>query len=108
MKYLKVLFSILFIMLGADSYSQSKSQNIEIYAKVWGFIKYHHPNVAGGTINWDSVFVAHIDKIIVAKASAYWLCRNWFYFVLHLYTNKNCGTCDAGLFTILNYFNINY
>ncbi len=69
MKYLKVLLSILFIMLSADSFSQSKYQNIEIYAKVWGFIKYHHPNVASGTINWDSVFVAHIDKIIVAKNS---------------------------------------
>ncbi len=67
MKYLNVLFSILFIMLSADSFSQSKSQNIEVFAKVWGFIKYHHPNIAGGTINWDSVFVAHIDKIIAAK-----------------------------------------
>ena len=69
MKYLIFLLPIPFIMFSTDSFSQSKYQNIEIYAKVWGFIKYHHPNVAGGTINWDSVFVAHIDKIIIAKNS---------------------------------------
>jgi carboxyl-terminal processing protease len=69
MKYLRFLLPIPFIMFSTDSFSQSKYQNIEIYVKVWGFIKYYHPNVAGGTINWDSVFVAHIDKIIVAKNS---------------------------------------
>jgi len=46
---------------------QNQTERIAIYVKVWGFLKYHHPNVAGGTINWDSVFIAHLDKAIVAK-----------------------------------------
>jgi carboxyl-terminal processing protease len=44
--------------------AQTQTERIAMYCKVWGFIKYHHPNVAGGTINWDSVFIAHIDPVI--------------------------------------------
>src|SRR5580704_12294774 len=46
--------------------AQTQTARLAIYCKVWGFIKYHHPNVAGGTINWDSVFIAHIDPVIAA------------------------------------------
>lgn len=28
-------------------------KNLEILGKVWGFVKYHHPKVASGTIHWD-------------------------------------------------------
>jgi carboxyl-terminal processing protease len=49
---------------------QSETKRIAIYSKVWGFIKYHHPSVAGGTINWDSVFIAHIDAVIASSDRA--------------------------------------
>jgi carboxyl-terminal processing protease len=50
--------------------AQTQTERIAIYSKVWGFLKYHHPNVAGGTINWDSVFIAHIDQVIAATDCA--------------------------------------
>lgn len=28
-------------------------KNLEILGKVWGFVKYHHPKVASGTVHWD-------------------------------------------------------
>lgn len=67
MKYLfcKLTFFILF--LTTNVFAQTKTTNIEIYSKVWGFMKYHHPTVAGGTINWDSVYIAHINKVMEAK-----------------------------------------
>ncbi len=40
--------------------AQTQTERIALYCKVWGFLKYHHPNVAGGTIDWDSVFIAHV------------------------------------------------
>jgi carboxyl-terminal processing protease len=49
---------------------QPQTERIAVYSKVWGFLKYHHPNVAGGTINWDSVFIAHIDQVIATKSGA--------------------------------------
>ena len=48
-------------------FSQTRTQKISIYTKVWGFIKYHHPAVAAGNIDWDSVYIAHIGELIAVK-----------------------------------------
>lgn len=31
----------------------SKIENLSLLGKVWGFLKYYHPSVAGGNYNWD-------------------------------------------------------
>ncbi|MGN6196095.1 MAG: hypothetical protein ACTHOB_14240 [Ginsengibacter sp.] len=41
--------------------------SIQNFIKVWGFLKYYHPLIATGTIDWDSVFVNHVQKVINAK-----------------------------------------
>ncbi len=28
-------------------------QNLEMLGKVWGFVKYHHPDIATGKSHWD-------------------------------------------------------
>jgi carboxyl-terminal processing protease len=66
---IKLLFSIFLLLASIGGFSQSKYQNIAIFDKVWGFMKYHHSAVANGTINWDSVYIAHINKVISAKNS---------------------------------------
>jgi len=38
--------------------------------KVWGFLKYYHPFVAAGSIDWDSVVVATVPKVRAARTSA--------------------------------------
>lgn len=50
-------------MLSLSVSGQSKCQKIEIFTKIWGFLKYHHPTVTNGRINWDSVYVNNISKI---------------------------------------------
>src|SRR5579859_12895 len=47
--------------------AQTKTQNLQAVVKVWGFLKYHLPAIANGTINWDSVFIAHISRAAQAK-----------------------------------------
>ena len=37
------------------------------YGKIWGFLKYYHPNVSKGIINWDSVFITQIKRLPSAK-----------------------------------------
>jgi len=65
-----------FIILAATSvfantfnraFAQAQTERIALYCKVWGFLKYHHPGVAGGTIDWDSVFISHINNVVAAK-----------------------------------------
>lgn len=40
---------------------------IKNFIKVWGFLKYYHPLIATGNIDWDSVFLKNISGIIGAK-----------------------------------------
>lgn len=40
---------------------------IKSFIKVWGFIKYYHPLIASGKLDWDSVFVNNIQGIINAN-----------------------------------------
>lgn len=39
------------------------TSRIKDFIKVWGFLKYHHPLVARGHIDWDSVFLKNIQTI---------------------------------------------
>ncbi len=55
--------------IAALSIAQTKNEKIEIFCKVWGFLKYYHPLIASGNINWDSVFVKKIDKVINTKTN---------------------------------------
>jgi len=58
---------ILFTLKWNLADAQTKIHNIQTIVKVWGFLKYHHPAVAKGPINWDSVFIAHISNAAHAK-----------------------------------------
>ncbi|SMO46333.1 S41 family peptidase [Solitalea koreensis] len=41
--------------------------NLALLAKVWGFLKYHHPAVASGEKDWDKSLFVQIDAIKSAK-----------------------------------------
>jgi hypothetical protein len=46
---------------------------IASFIKVWGFLKYYHPTVTSGKIDWDSVFVANVmdaDRIELDESIA--------------------------------------
>ena len=45
----------------------SESEKLISTAKVWGFLKYYHPNVADGTYNWDQQLFDVLPKIKEAK-----------------------------------------
>lgn len=41
----------------------SNNRNIEIFCKVWGFLKYYHPEIAKGHIDWDKEFLQRVQQI---------------------------------------------
>jgi C-terminal processing protease CtpA/Prc len=43
--------------------SSSQIENLYLLGKVWGFVKYHHPEVAKGTINWDYELFRILKKL---------------------------------------------
>ena len=62
------IFALFLILLNSQIiYSQSKLSETEKLAslcKVWGFLKYYHPNVAKGNFNWDEQLLNTLPKII--------------------------------------------
>lgn len=54
----------------ADAQSPEESERLSLLGQVWGFLKYFHPGVATGTINWDSALVATVPKVRAARTSA--------------------------------------
>ncbi|MBN8641025.1 MAG: peptidase S41 [Flavobacteriales bacterium] len=43
--------------------SNSQIENLYLLGKVWGFVKYHHPEIAKGNINWDYELFRIMKKI---------------------------------------------
>ncbi|HCM33508.1 MAG TPA: hypothetical protein DF603_05070 [Chryseobacterium sp.] len=60
-KYL--FFILLFLSLHFSAQILSENQKLESLCKVWGFLKYYHPHVAKGNINWDEQLLKKINEI---------------------------------------------
>ncbi len=66
----KIFITIyLFSSFSLSSIGQALNTTARIknFIKVWGFLKYYHPFIATGNIDWDSVFINHVQKIVDAK-----------------------------------------
>jgi len=53
----------------------STTARIKDLIKVWGFLKYDDPSIATGNIDWDSVFIKHVSKIIVGSEILAVICN---------------------------------
>lgn len=45
-----------------DTLSPHQQDNLFALGKVWGFLKYHHPDIARGTLNWDYELLRILPK----------------------------------------------
>lgn len=45
-------------------------ENLDLLGRIWGFLKYHHPEVAKGNINWDYELFRVLPKFQNAKTTA--------------------------------------
>ena len=63
----KIKFYLLFFLLcNQTTYTQnglSYTEKLSATAKVWGFLKYYHPNVADGKFDWDQELFKILPKI---------------------------------------------
>lgn len=60
------LFILITLFIGIQkNYAQenlTENQKLETLCKVWGFLKYYHPNVAKGIYNWDNQLIEKIKE----------------------------------------------
>ena len=62
----KGIYFLLIVFMGSQNFlAQEKltqNEKLETLCKVWGFLKYYHPNVAKGTYNWDNQLIEKIKE----------------------------------------------
>ncbi len=44
-------------------------ENLELLGRVWGFLKYHHPEIAKGNYNWDYELFRFLPEYIKVKSN---------------------------------------
>lgn len=55
-------FLILVIFSGHSQQESFQTKKLESLAKIWGFLKYYHPEVASGNYNWDVELLKMLPK----------------------------------------------
>ncbi|MGJ8734629.1 MAG: S41 family peptidase, partial [Cellulophaga sp.] len=53
MKHFLLLFVTSFTILCSSQTKQNNISKLSTTAKIWGFLKYYHPKIAKGEIDWD-------------------------------------------------------
>ena len=92
-KYLIILLSI--VLLSCNSEQQlNTTQKLHLTAKVWGFLKYYHPKVNEGKINWDQHLVDIITKLDNVKTKQD-LSETYIKWIESLGEVQPCGNCEA-------------
>ncbi len=46
-----------------ENVSRQQIENLNVLGKVWGFLKYHHPEIANGRYNWDFELFRVMERI---------------------------------------------
>src|SRR5262245_52015919 len=53
--------------IAGGTLSHTAVDNLALLAKTWGFLKYHHPAVVNGTLNWDHELFREMRAILAAN-----------------------------------------
>lgn len=74
-----LLIALLFLFQFSFSKPITETQKLAATCKVWGFLKYYHPNVANGSKNWDEQLFQILPKVEEAKTSEAFslVIENW-------------------------------
>lgn len=87
---------VIFILIGSQfGFSQElkKVENLSSLCKIWGFLKYYHPNVAKGDFNFDQQLLTILPKIEKAKNKDE-ISKIYLNWIESLGTVKVCKTCN--------------
>jgi carboxyl-terminal processing protease len=92
MKIIYVIF-IFLITTPIIAQSEQETRNIATLCKVWGFLKYYHPEVAKGKIDWDKEFMIRV-KTASALKSKEETSKFYLEWIESLGEVKKCRKCD--------------
>ena len=103
-----ILLFILFLINATILFSQNSISETEKYSttiKLWGFLKYYHPQVAKGKFNWNEQFIDILPKVEEAKTKEE-LSSIYINWIETLGEVKECKSCKKS--SDKEYFNKNF
>ncbi|MBF4506513.1 peptidase S41 [Flavobacterium sp. JLP] len=79
MKKITLFFLIVFTQTIFSATKITETEKLAATCKVWGFLKYYHPNVAKGDFNWDNQLLEILPKVEKAQTKEEFslLLENW-------------------------------
>lgn len=94
-----------FSFFGHSTTSEKDADKIATFCKVWGFLKYYHPEVAKGETDWDLEFTTRIKTLssLHSKAEINQFYSDW---IKTLGKVESCNTCNNDIADSLT-FNLN-
>jgi carboxyl-terminal processing protease len=57
-----LLLTLSFSCFAQSQINKKETENIATFTKVWGFLKYYHPEVAKGKLDWDKEFTSKVNQ----------------------------------------------
>jgi len=90
-----VILLLISLLLSVSTYAQTtlqESEKIATFCKLWGFLKYYHPTVAKGKLDWDKEFITRI-KVVTSLESKQGLNDYYSEWIKSLGKVKNCKKC---------------
>ncbi|MCY4778790.1 S41 family peptidase [Sphingobacterium sp. UT-1RO-CII-1] len=55
--------------INTSDISSAKAENLILLTKIWGFLKYHHPKIAKGELNWDYELFRFLPQYLPVNSS---------------------------------------
>ncbi|MET3536358.1 S41 family peptidase [Chryseobacterium limigenitum] len=103
------LFIIIFLSINFSAQKLSETQKLESLCKVWGFLKYYHPNVAKGNLDWDNQLFQKLNEIekINDKSQLNEFYSNWIDSLGKVETCEQCKKEDNKIYFLKN-FDLNW
>ncbi|MFD2571921.1 S41 family peptidase [Spirosoma soli] len=98
---MRYLFALLMLSSTALAQPITQPQTLVAIGKVWGFLKYYHPQVATGKLDWDGQLVQLIDESAAIRSKAD-LSARLLIWVNQLGPVEPCAPCstpDSARFT---------
>ncbi len=67
---MKFVFAVCLFLSATQTIAQTEQEthNIATFCKVWGFLKYFHPEVSNGKLDWDKEFMIRVKTASALKS----------------------------------------
>jgi len=79
MQKITLILLVLFSQITFGFAKITETEKLAATCKVWGFLKYYHPKVASGEVNWDNQLLEKLPKIEKAQTKEEFslILENW-------------------------------